>query len=312
MANKKTAAPAPQTEELSQMSPEAREQEAAQTVQAAKHLAKIEEVYGDGDAYNAERSVAKVQAHLGSSAEHFLRAGRELIRLKEHEQPGEFLKILDLRLGIAPRAAQKMMQAAAKFLTSDGKVRPLLADANAGSTKVIELLTLDDEDIESLEAGERVAGITNDDIANMSVTELRKALKAAREDKQADAELIQAIEESKTELRRDLQRAKRGGVQFAEEAFTDTLKEIEEAANEATSAAASALRKIPDLTEALRQLEVPAHVKDLAKRSLALMLHAATIQIGEQLAQLLLLQEDCFADYIDDAKAELPEAGSAE
>lgn len=305
MANKKTKAAAPSGDDLGHMSDADRTEEATKTAVATRHMEQIEKLYGDGEEYSAERSVAKVQTHLRASAEGFLMAGRELIRLKEHEERGMFLHIIEHRLGLAPRAAQKMMQAAAKFLTSDGAVRPLLADVHSGTGKAIELLTLDDEDIEALEAGERVAGVTVDDIANMSVTELRKALRAAREEQAASDELVGKKEERISKLERDLGKAKRGGVEFSDHAYTETLGEARALAEAAVQDAEKAFAVLTDAVEALRKVEVPAHLQDIAKRGAALTVHASTLQLAELLARCVQQQEDCFVNFLADAKAQL-------
>ena len=305
MANRKTAA-APQTvEPLGPMDEGDRAIDGVRTALAAKHVQTIEEIYGDGEDYNAERSVAKVQAHLGSSASHFLQAGRELIRLKEHEDHGQFQFIVEHRLGLAPRAAQKMMQAAAKFLTSDGTVRPLLADSANSSGKVIELLTLDDEDLDAIEQGERVSGITKDDVLNMSVTELRKALRAGREERTADQTLIDQKDEKINKLQRALTKAQRGGVEFEEHAYLETIKETRALAEQAFAGFVSSLAVLQDAQTQLAAIEVPKHLDDVAKRAPVMTLNSSTLQIAESLARVLWEQEALFAKYINDAPREL-------
>lgn len=53
--------------------------------------------------------------------------------------------------------------------------------------KVLELAVLDDEDLQALESGDSVAGITVDDVERMSASQLRAALREARAD--ADAKI---------------------------------------------------------------------------------------------------------------------------
>lgn len=301
MANKKLAAPPALVEPLEHMSDADRADEATATTALSTHVTAIEQLYGDGYEYLAERSIAKVQAHLGSSAEHFLQAGRELIRLREHEDRGQFLFIVEHRLGLAPRAAQKMMQAAAKFLTSDGTVRPLLADSANSSGKVIELLTLDDEDLDAIEQGERVSGITKDDVVNMSVTELRKALRAGREERSADQTLIDQKDEKINKLQRALTKAQRGGVEFEEHAYLDTINEAQALAQEGLKGIVAGLAVLADAQNALAAIEVPRHLDDVAKRAPVMTLHSATLQIAESLARVMWEQEQLFARHIADA-----------
>lgn len=149
----------------------------------AKRLARIEELYGDGDIYHLETCIHGAQMCLSQSADAMLRAGRFLIRIKEHEPHGEFLHALE-RVGIAMRTAQKMMQATVKFTKPSNA--PLAAHLDR--TKLIELVSEDDQELEELSKGGTLAGLTLDDIERMTKQELRTALRTARQDRQHDQE----------------------------------------------------------------------------------------------------------------------------
>ncbi len=147
-----------------------------------QHLAKIDTTYGDSLPYDPIRLINETRFYLQESATAMLEAGKRLILLKEHEPDGEFTQALE-QIGIAPRAARKMMQAAVKF--SGGK-RPTLA--GLGKSKLLELMTTDDEEMESLAEGGTLAGHTLDEIDCMSVRELQAALRKEREKRAQDKE----------------------------------------------------------------------------------------------------------------------------
>ncbi len=149
----------------------------------ARKLARIEEQYGDGDLYSRDTCVAKARFHLNSSAEALLEAGRQLIRIKEHEPHGDFLHALE-QLGTHPRMAQRVMQAAAKFTTP---ANATLA-SHLGRSKMLELTIEDEETIDSFAKGGTLYGLMLDDVDRMSPTELRAKLRNERKKRKEDQE----------------------------------------------------------------------------------------------------------------------------
>ena len=146
-----------------------------------EHLQQVVEQWGDGKAYDRERYITEARFYLEESAGAMLQAGRRLIVLKEAEPHGDFIRIIQERLGLAPRTAQQLMKAASKFLTPQLQAAtPRLTQL--GKSKLFELMVEDDEDLEALAEGGTVAGMTLDDVDRMSVRELRQALRQARED----------------------------------------------------------------------------------------------------------------------------------
>jgi hypothetical protein len=113
--------------------------------------------------------------------------GKRLLVLKELTPHGEFQQRIEL-LGIGYQSAKKFMAATLKF--SKGYSNTLLKAAGT-QTKMLELLVLDDGEIEALETGDTVRGITLDRIETMSVSELKKALRDAKATADAKDEVIQ-------------------------------------------------------------------------------------------------------------------------
>ncbi|CZX73907.1 DUF3102 domain-containing protein [Enterobacter hormaechei subsp. hoffmannii] len=154
-----------------------------------EHRLEIMQQFGDGLPYERDRIVHETRFYMAQSAEAMLEAGKRLIILKENEPHGEFVEIVREHLGIEPRIAQKMAQAALKFLSpeleSKAKTFSLL-----GRSKLYELMLEDDEELAQLADGGTVAGLTLDDVDRMSVRELRQSLREARETSAAQQRVL--------------------------------------------------------------------------------------------------------------------------
>ena len=154
-----------------------------------EHRLEIMQQFGDGLPYERDRIVHETRFYMAQSAEAMLEAGKRLIILKENEPHGEFVEIVREHLGIEPRIAQKMAQAALKFLSpeleSKAKTFSLL-----GRSKLYELMLEDDEELAQLADGGTVAGLTLDDVDRMSVRELRQSLREARETNAAQPHVL--------------------------------------------------------------------------------------------------------------------------
>lgn len=147
----------------------------------ARRSAEIAARFDDGLPYDRNRMVNEAKHFMGASAEAMLEAGKRLIVLKENEGHGEFIDLLETRLGLNRRTAQVMMQATVKYMTpalqSKAQAPALLA---LGKTKLLDLVAEPDEAIEALVNGGTIAGKTLDDIQAMSSRELRAALQESR------------------------------------------------------------------------------------------------------------------------------------
>jgi len=102
--------------------------------------------------------------------------GARLLLLKEQCSHGEFLECCD-RLGFNPVMAQRTMRSTLKFANASTSTQLL----TLGKSRIFELLVLDDEETDEFVAGGSVRGITYDDAAKMTVSELRKALREAND-----------------------------------------------------------------------------------------------------------------------------------
>jgi len=127
----------------------------------------------------AEHSLA--QASVSS-----IDAGRALIKLKERLPYGEFGPGLEER-GITTSTASNLMQVARRFSNRLEKFHKL------GRSKLYACLELSDDDLDTLEAGGDVLGMTLDDMDRMTRRELKVKLKK----QDADAEISGKLAEDK-------------------------------------------------------------------------------------------------------------------
>lgn len=171
--------------------------------EAAKHSAAIIEQFGEGMPYDRVRVVDEAKFYLAQSAEAMLEAGKRLLLIKEHEPHGDFIDIVENRLGINARAAQRMMSASIKYLSPTLKSKAITL-SHLGKSKLFELLAEDDEELAALSEGGTVAGLTLDEVDTMSVRDLRKSLREAREQEKAKDQVLadknQRIDELSTNL----------------------------------------------------------------------------------------------------------------
>lgn len=120
-----------------------------------------------------------ISANMRRSVEACLEVGRGLGVLKVACQHGNFMARLDV-LSIEPRVAQRFIASASRF--SNAATSPLLK-AIGNQSKLFEMLVLDDDQIEELQLTGQTGELKLDDIASMSVKELRANLREARKEK---------------------------------------------------------------------------------------------------------------------------------
>lgn len=152
-------------------------------------LVEIDFRFGDGTAYDRLRVVQETRFFMAQSAEAMLEAGKRLILLKEHEPHGEFVEIAENQLNLELRSAERMMKAALKYM-SPKLASKSTALSTLGKTKLFELMSQDDEALAALTEGGTVAGLSLDAIDRMTTRELRAALRAANEEKEAKDRLL--------------------------------------------------------------------------------------------------------------------------
>lgn len=167
------------------------------TQSAAKENAQaVAEQLGYEGAISADSLESEIRFYQKRSVEAVLELGKRLLIMKELTPHGEFKECID-RLGIAYRMAAKFMAATLKF--SKVNSNSLLKSAGT-QTKLLELVVLDDAEIEALDSGETVRGLTLDEIETMSVSELKSALRDTKADLEASRKLHSSKDEKVNKL----------------------------------------------------------------------------------------------------------------
>lgn len=155
---------------------------------------------------NPDVLCSEIRGFQSSAVEAMFNVGVRLMVLHQVVPRGEWTKWLD-EMDMSERTARRIVQATIKF-NDPRKVRSekLLA---LGKSKMIELLVLDDDSIDMLDAGGQILELDLDDVAKMSVSELRKALREARGDIEAKDNLVQAKDQKINDLDVKLRNAKK-------------------------------------------------------------------------------------------------------
>lgn len=146
--------------------------------------------------YARDRVLHEARFFMSQSAEAMLEAGKRLVLLKENESRGDFQHLIEADLGLDPRVARRMMQAAVKFLGTDlagGAKRAGLAAL--GKSKLYELMVLDDEQLDELAENGTVADLQLDELQTLSQRELRERVKDLQRQVEGKQKLILKREE---------------------------------------------------------------------------------------------------------------------
>lgn len=128
-----------------------------------------------------------IAVNMRRTAEAMLQVGLGLICLKEACQHGEFAARLEV-LNFDPRVARRYMQVSRKL--SNRSTSSVLLKAIDSQSKLLELIVLDDEQIEELALTGETGELKLDDVAGMSVKELRKSVRELRDEKAASEKLL--------------------------------------------------------------------------------------------------------------------------
>lgn len=167
-----------------------------------------------------------ISMNMRRSVEACLEVGRGLRVLKEACPHGNFLARLDV-LGIDTRVAQRFMASASKF--SKAASTPLL-QAAGNQTKLFEMLVLDDDQVEELALTGQTGELKLDDVATMSVKELRAAVRDLRAESDADAQVRGDLRKKIDKLEREKKRIK---TEDPDAALTELTKEAQGHATDA-------------------------------------------------------------------------------
>lgn len=177
-----------------------------------------------------------ISANMRRSVEACLEVGKGLRVLKEACGHGNFVARLDV-LNIDTSVAIRFMQAANKFPKA---ATSQLLKAAGNQSKLFEMLILDEDQIEELELTGQTGELKLDEIATMSVKELRAALREAS----AEGKANQAILDKKNSTIDRLEREKkRIQVMPPNEVLADLQREATAIMNDALGAVRGGMRQ---------------------------------------------------------------------
>lgn len=122
-----------------------------------------------------ERLEQECRELIQTTAYAALELGKRLLMIKEVVGHGNWLLALQ-RIGLSASMTRRIMQAAARILPIPNYSR--LIEAAKNKSKLFELLVLDDDELEALNLGESVRGVSLGNMPNNSVVTLRSMLRA--------------------------------------------------------------------------------------------------------------------------------------
>lgn len=140
-----------------------------------------------------QQGIVESKARIGAE---LFAIGARLLLLREQCAHGEFVLRLEA-LNIDPRAARKYMQVALKF----SKTATVAALDGLSLSKLLELAMLDDETLDVLESDGTVLGFKPDELDQMSVREMRVALREAKANGEAMGGLLAAKDNELNKLK---------------------------------------------------------------------------------------------------------------
>lgn len=224
--------------------------------------------------------------------------GVRLLILKEITPYGDFTQRIGL-LGVSERTARRFMGLALKLSKVDSKS---LAMAVGTQAKLLELVTLDDEEIGALAEGGSVRGLTLDDVSTMSVTELRSALREEREQRASQARLLQEKNEKLDQLETKLGKKKK--VKPTIDAQTEAvLQQMREATNTVLATVYAELNTaFTDCAKAFPN-EAPEGPMRLVMGGHLAEVNAKLRQLAELFGVQIKLPEDSLPEWMQAAQA---------
>ncbi|HDS1127183.1 TPA: hypothetical protein QDZ99_003993 [Stenotrophomonas maltophilia] len=167
-------------------------------VTLGEHQSEVVDQFGDGLPWHPDHYENAIRSELRRGCEAFLRAGRYLVVARECAVRGEWYSLLD-RLGLGQEQARRMIEAARRIasIPNPSTSRGLI-DAAKSEGKLIELLSLPEEQFAELAEQGETDGLSLDDVEAMTVRELRAAIRDARGDLEARDQRINKLSEDLT------------------------------------------------------------------------------------------------------------------
>ncbi|EMR0516406.1 hypothetical protein RY963_004498 [Stenotrophomonas maltophilia] len=239
--NKRGAKPLAQAEPVVQdLDAEKLAERSQELVTLGEHQSEVVDQFGDGLPWHPDHYENAIRSELRRGCEAFLRAGRYLIVARECAAHGEWDGMLE-RLGIEGFQARRMMEASKRVaaLPNRATSHDLIAAAKSGS-KIIELLSLPEEQFAELAEKGATDGLSLDDVESMTVRELRAAIREARADADAKDQRINKLSDDLNKAEEKTAKAQRKWKKATpDEQSQELLTQLELAASQVRLAIAS-------------------------------------------------------------------------
>lgn len=167
------------------------------------------EQFGDGLPWHPDHYEAAIRSELRRGCEAFLKAGSYLIVARECALHGEWQGILD-RLGLGRDQASRMMEAARRVAALPNVATSQhLIESTKNQGKLIELLSLPEDQFAELAEHGKTGDLSLDDVEEMTVRELRTAVRDARADLDAKDQRISKLSDDLNKEHEKLTKAQR-------------------------------------------------------------------------------------------------------
>lgn len=216
----------------------------------ANRVAQIDSRFGVDIPYDLNLYIAAIRSYAAEAAARLLQIGRMLIQMHERETHADYAAALE-RIGISDRFARRARQAAIRL----GDRPKLVA---LGSSKALELLSEDDDELDALEHGGTITGVTLDDVDRMSIPELRRALRRERKARADEKTATDALVKDKDERINKLLR--RSAIDDGEEVVQHRANELLEEMDRKVVELNSTVQDLLRLDAAIEQLYQDAHL----------------------------------------------------
>ncbi|KZT11673.1 hypothetical protein A1D30_05535 [Acidovorax sp. GW101-3H11] len=174
---------------------DAANQLAVMSIEANAHAVAMAQKIGYQGAVTVGALEDEIRFYQRRTVEAILETGKRLLVLKELTPHGEFSQRVEM-LGFSDRTARRFMQAAVK--TSKSANLAVLSTQVKSASAFLELVTHDDDVLENL--------AEMDDVEKMSASELRAALREAREEKGAVEKVLADKNTAMDKLRAQVKR----------------------------------------------------------------------------------------------------------
>ncbi len=244
----------------------------------------------EGETFSINLCIEKAKMYQEQMASGMLGLGAQLLLLKVNTEHGNFLAAIE-ELGLSSRSADYAMSAAMKF----GNSHTCANLEHLGNSKIRALTVLDDDSAKDLVNGEIVDGLgTIDDVAQMTVHELKKALRDLRDErKKQDEEHEKRIETVEEVVRKKESKISELELAVAgkqpptkEEIASEALKDIRR----------DMIRKFADLNASLDELNLLLSTAQETENVTVDLLQSLSDGVGE----FFSLFDDKYQDFVQD------------